>query len=253
MSVRQHGVTVEYEVERPGKLVDQTHIISAIGEQLDLLESLFNWAILAAIATVWAGLQRGSSIEIFGHSFDRRWAFLVAATAYFFVLAAATILFLRIGDLLGLLGPEHLIEGLTVLFTHHWLLNPFTHFGDGRYARFQSATTEGTLIVVWWTLNASFHTLTDKKRGRATLVVLFVFIAVGIATFISIERVHLIAIARAQECHMAIAADLMQAASDRSNVNLLALFLGGAVFLVVDSFHSILIRGWRPTKPGSVA
>src|SRR4051812_47750057 len=133
-------------VRRPGKrALDQAQIqaqiVASISAQLDLLETLFNWAILAAIATAWAGLQPGSAIKIFGHSFDRRWAYLVAATAYFFVLAASTILFLRIGDLLALLHADRLAEGLTVLFTHHWLLNPFTHFGDGPFARFQSATT----------------------------------------------------------------------------------------------------------------
>jgi hypothetical protein len=222
--------------------MDQAQLVQAIGEQLDALESLFNWLIVSGIAVAWAAFELKSTIRVFGHDLDRRRAFLATGGAFMLATAAAVLLFLRIGDLLAALDREHMLEGLTVLCTHSWTLNPFAYFGNGGVSRSHSALGTAALIVSWWLVNASLHTLTDQKKSRATLTMLTIFVLLGVVVLVAIARAHYIAVTRAKEALLPIAAGLENAFHLRSDVASGGVLVGGVAFLLIVWGHEALMK-----------
>jgi len=67
---------------------------------MDMLESMFSWAILVALAIGWAGLIKQGDIEIIGVKVKRKYAFYLVAALYLVVNFALIILFVRLGELL---------------------------------------------------------------------------------------------------------------------------------------------------------
>jgi len=75
-------------------------LIDTIKDNMDMLESMFSWAILVALAIGWAGLIKQGDIEIIGVKVKRKYAFYLVAALYLVVNFALIILFVRLGELL---------------------------------------------------------------------------------------------------------------------------------------------------------
>lgn len=189
--------------------MDQGTIVEAVSSHLDSLESIFNWAILLAIAVAWAGIQRQQQIEALGLKLKRRDAFFALSALFLVANVAVLILLLRVGDLLALVDAEHFGEALARAATHTWILNPFACFGDGWAGRLTSGEGFGLLIVVWWLCNAALHSILDGSNSHVTRVLLFLFLGVGLASMLAIQRVYGIGLERAEgidaQLHAAIA------------------------------------------------
>jgi hypothetical protein len=205
--------------------MEQEVLIQSIGNHVDYLQSIFNWAIILSIVIAWAGIERKKEIEALGLKIARAHAFYAICSLYLIVNVIVLIIFLRMADLLLLIDDKNFTKGLSTLTTHSWILNPFSYFGESSLARFYSCQGTGLLIVVWWLANASLSTLKDNKKSKSTLFLSVVFLLVGLSSLWAIYRVYMVI----QNRLIHINHDLSKTFSNVFLESVLASFLGVAV------------------------
>lgn len=110
--------------------MDQKVIVESLTKHLDALSSLFTWILLLAIPIVWTGIQRSDVVEALGIKVHRNKIVYVANGLYVLALALAFVILQRLSGLVDLLNDQNVLEGVTRLVTHDWLLNPFGYLGD---------------------------------------------------------------------------------------------------------------------------
>jgi hypothetical protein len=170
--------------------MDQDVIVEAIGKHLDMIETYVNAIAVLALAAGWAGVRRSREIEALGTKFDRRHAFWAVSALYLVGNMTILILFLRLGDLVQLFDPAHVVKGVTTIATHSWVLNPFSYFGSSTITKFHSSEGYGLLIATWWLCNASLSTLMDDKGNRGAQLLLGLFLAIGLGSMLAMNRVY---------------------------------------------------------------
>ena len=144
----------------------QAQILEAIKSHLDDLRSVLNWALLLAVPFWWAGLQQSESLTVIGMQVPRGQALSVAAFFYLLTNLAMLDRFLRLRDLLVALDPGTVSEGVSRLFLHPWLFNPFACFGtSAAIRRLHTVTGTGLLIVAWCACDASLYVLSPPVDG----------------------------------------------------------------------------------------
>jgi hypothetical protein len=217
-------------------------IIDALEHQLDLAEQIVNWAMVLAVAVAWAGIQKNREIEAFHIKFDRRSAFFAISVVYILATGALAVLFLRIGDLLHSLAGSDLVEGVTTIATHPWLLNPFSYFGTGWLARAYSAEGFGTLIVVWWLCHASLSSLMDDKQHRRALAMTGLFLFIGLCAMLTIHRVYNIVAVKMTTANPQLAAALLDTAFERQACAFIGTGTGLLLFGAVNIAQARLFR-----------
>gem|GEM_PF-4300562 len=224
--------------------MNQDIIVEAVGKHLDAMEAYVNAITILAVTVAWAGVQRSREIKLLGTKFDRRHAFWAVAALYLIANVTILILFLRVGDLVALLAPSHVVEATTALATHSWILNPFSFFGVSSIARLHSSEGFGLLISTWWLCNASLSTLMDDKRNRAAGALLGLFLAFGLATMFAMNRAYAIVLAGLElsspELHTAVVATSLE----RSVGNFLGIIVGGLIFMTANKLQ---LRHLPPT------
>lgn len=214
--------------------MNQDVIIEALGEHLDAIETYVNGLAILAVAAAWAGVQRSRDVEVLGAKFDRRHAFWALAVLYLVGNMAILILFLRVGDLVALLDPGHVVKGVTELATHSWVLNPFSYFGTSGVARFHSAEGYGLLIATWWLCNASLSTLMDDKRNRAAHLLLSLFLAIGLGSMLAMDRVYGIVLNALRAPAPALFTAVAHTVVERGIGNGLGIAVGGLIFVATN-------------------
>ena len=131
-------------------LLDQNVIISSISNHMDSLTKTINWYLVVTFIFLWAGLNHESEISALSIKIQRYQALTVACGYYIAMNMHVFHMFLRLANLVEVLDSEHLIEGLSVLSTHHWSFNPFSYFGATVRSRWHSCLGYGFLIIIWW-------------------------------------------------------------------------------------------------------
>jgi hypothetical protein len=176
--------------------MDQETLVDALTKHLDLLQSYLETTMLLAVAAAWAGVRRAREIEAFGTKFDRRHAFWALAAIYLVANVTVLELFLRIGDLIALIDRTGFPKAFTRIATHPWILNPFASFDHSTVAKVYASEGYGLLIATWWLCNTSLSTLMDDKKNRIAVALLVIFVAVGLASILAIERAQAILLVR---------------------------------------------------------
>lgn len=218
--------------------MDQDVIVDAIGKHLDRIETYVNAIALLAMSAAWAGVRRSRVIDAFGTKFDRRHAFWALAALYLIGNMTLLILFLRVGDLMLLLDPSHVVKGTTTLATHSWVLNPFSYFGSSGVARFHSSEGFGLLIATWWLCNASLSTLMDDKSSRAAQVLLGLFLAIGLGSMLAMNRVYEVVLDSLRASAPALYAAATDTAIERVVGNGLGIVVGVAIFVAANKLQA---------------
>jgi hypothetical protein len=221
--------------------MDQDVIVDAIGNHLDTIETYVNAIALLAVAAAWGGVRRSREIEAFGTKFDRRHAFWALAALYLIGNMTIFILFFRIGDLVALLDPSHIVKGVTTLATHSWILNPFSYFGGSGVARFHSSEGYGLLIATWWLCNASLSTLMEDKRNRAAQILLGLFLAIGLGSMLAMNRVYEVVLGSLRASAPALYAAASDTAIERVVGNVLGVVVGGLIFVAANKLQTRLL------------
>jgi len=218
--------------------MDQDVMVDAVGKHLDTIEAYVNAIAVLAMAAAWAGVRRSREIDAFGTKFDRRHAFWALAVLYLIGNMTILILFLRVGDLVLLLDPSHVVKGTTTLATHPWVLNPFSYFGDSAVARFHSSEGYGLLIATWWLCNASLSTLMDDKRSRAAQLLLGLFLGIGLGSMLAMNRVYGVALGSLRASAPSLYAAASATAIERGVGNGLGIVVGGLIFFAANKLQT---------------
>ena len=221
--------------------MNQDVIIEAIGKHLDTIETYVSAIVLLAVAAAWAGVRRSREIEVFGTEFDRRHAFWALAALYLVANMTTLIIFLRVGDLILLLDPPHVVKGVTKLATHSWVLNPFSYFGGSAISKFHSSEGYGLLIATWWLCNASLSTLMDDKRNQVANLLLGLFLAIGLGSMFAINRVYGIVLGSLRASAPGLYDAARSTVVDRMVGNGLGIVVGGLIFFAANRLQDRLI------------
>ena len=155
----------------------------ALDSCLDSLESFVATAILLAVAVFWPALRNRGNFEILSVKVERRFAFPLLSTVYVLLNVAILILFLRLVFLIELIGDDQeSYKAIESVFTHSWILNPYSYFGGSFPAVIYAATTYGLLIVVWWFCYASLHLLGGDHVVKYQKMTEHLFLLIGLGS-----------------------------------------------------------------------
>jgi hypothetical protein len=138
--------------------------------------------------------------------------------------------FVRIYSLLRLLDDDHFVKAVTRLSLHSWVLNPFSYFGDDLGSRLISAKGSGGLILVWWLCNASLYGLgSEAALSLPGIALQGLFLGVGLATMLGINRVFFIVLERSKTIHDQLYKRLAATRLERSLLTIAGIGVGGAI------------------------
>jgi hypothetical protein len=224
--------------------MDQTVLVASVATHLDALAKIYNWAILIAIAVLWAGLQRRPEIEVLGIKIQRQQSFYALSALFLVANLVVLVLFLRLGDILSLIDDTHILEATSRLATHSWVLNPYAFFAPSMLSRSVSAEGFGLLIVTWWLCFACLRSLVEHTRARPVQILISLFLAVGLGTMVAIERVPVILLPRLALVQHGLHEQLTSTWPERG----VGILLGICVGLLL--FRAALRL--QPDKPGSL-
>jgi hypothetical protein len=237
-----------YTNRYPTDGIHQPIVIDSIKDNMDMLESMFGWGILVALAIGWAGIIKQGDIEIIGVKVKRKYAFYLVATLYLAVNFALIILFVRLGELLLLLDNANFIDGLSKVTVHTWLLNPYSFFGYSIMSRSFSSLGYGLLIFCWWICYTSLFLLRDGQETITTKTLPILFLVLGLLALIVIDRNYSIISLRLANVNPEFHNALIATRTERTIVGLVGIGLGVSFFI-----FSVNMQSRLAVKPSSKA
>lgn len=214
--------------------MNQEAIIEALTSHLNSLEATVSALIIITLATAWAGIQRKDPIEIFSTEVRRKDAAAVLSVIYIISNIMIAFLFWRIGDLILLLEKDTYVEGLSVVATHRWILNPYALFEDSVISQIVASVGFGLLIVVWWMGFTSLYALRDNKNGPTRHVFDAVFLIIGLLSMLCVQRVYLIVLYDLNMLPIKMRETLSHAFIYRSVATFCGIVLGSLYFSFVN-------------------
>ena len=105
---------------------------------------------------------------------------------------------------------------VTKLATHKWLANPFSFFGEAPLANIYASSGFGLLIILWWIGNASLYSLSDDPFSLIGTFVQGVFLAIGLASMLAIQRVMPVVLRRIETLSPSLHAEVVATIPYRS-------------------------------------
>lgn len=94
------------------------------------------------------------------------------------------------------------------------------------------------LIAIWWLCNASLATLMDDKRNRAAQLLLGLFLAIGLASLLAMNRVSAIVLDRLRASAPTLYAAAVSTAVERAMGNGLGIVVGGLIFVAANKLQA---------------
>jgi hypothetical protein len=221
--------------------MDSEILLTALGKQLDALNSVISWASGLALITAWAGLQRSPEISIFSMKIERKDALYLLGAAFLYVNIAAIFFFVRIADLLMIIESSSLSKALTIIGTHAWPFNPYAYFGNSLTSVVTSNCGYGALIAIWWLGLTALTLVQDDKAAIGFWIIVIVFFAVGLISMGAIQLGFEIISVRLHELRdMELRNAIQSQAVPRTVLTLFGIGVGGAMFIISQL---IQIRG----------
>jgi hypothetical protein len=155
----------------------EEQLVLSIGAQLDALQLMVTWVVGIAIVSflVSMGGEEEVSLPFLSKSVPRNSAFLVLGSAFIYVLAASTVYFSRLSDLIAIVGHDD--KAITALVTNSWWLNPFAYFGSDPMTRMRDELGYAAMYFVWWLGFGTLASVGHKNRWffGLSLAVFFMF------------------------------------------------------------------------------
>jgi hypothetical protein len=157
-------------------------MIAAIGEQMKALSTLLSTTIGIALVALWAGLKPKGKIPVLSLEVTREHAFYLLGVGFMGVNAAGIVYFLRLTDLLVRINPGYFCKAVATLATSGWLANPFSFFGQSPVAVLHGGAGLLLIIAMWWIGLATLSLLAQGRWLGRHWLVMFGYIALGLAS-----------------------------------------------------------------------
>lgn len=208
--------------------MDSKTLLDAIPKYLDVAQTIFFWAVPICIVVIWAR-WRNREIAIGPITFEFPLAFIPGVLAVSGATIAIAISFFRLGSVLGTLDNKSWNEGLSRLWIHAWIFNPFSFTGDSLLNRVVDSIGYGSLVLAWWFCLLSVSALADYEDHprwfRFALVLPF---AAGLVSMAAIQRIYGIVLLRTSTGGDPLARTFALSVSDRKIV-VIACAIFGAI------------------------
>ncbi|MEO1323637.1 MAG: hypothetical protein AAFV59_11585 [Pseudomonadota bacterium] len=216
--------------------MNQEVLIDAIGSQLDALQSIISAAVVLALLSAWAGISKKPTVSVFSLEVTRSEAYLLLGWTFVFVNVAATLLFLRLADLILNIAPTHIDEALTVLATHSWVFNPYALFGTSSLAVIHSCFGYGALICIWWIGFTCLAVLQGSKSEFPKSLIAIVFLGVGLASMGAIQLGFFGVLEQLEHADPALRNAAYLTVIPRTVTTFIGIIIGGLIFSVTFRF-----------------
>ena len=171
-------------------MIEQEDIINGITAILTELKSITRVVVILAIIFWWAGFSENNPIKIIEVEIQRKHALFIAEIIYLGITYIVWDRFHRLGSLLIALKDENFETGLSKVFIHTWILNPFSRIGTGLTSRIMNCKGFGSLSLIWWICNSSVYYLADDKMNFIAIIIQFLFFTTGLATMSAYIRIN---------------------------------------------------------------
>lgn len=219
--------------------MDNKTLLDAITKELDLVQTLFFWAIPVCFLMVWAR-WRNREVVIGPLSFELPTAYIPGVLVFGCLTGAIALAFFRIGSLLGDLDSASWSEGVTRVWSHPWLFNPLSFYGDTLANRLTSSIGYGTLVLAWWFCVLAVSGLLDySKQPRSYFALLVLPFTGGLCCMAAIQRVYSIIVTH----HAAVSnsswavVSFGKSINDRKLIALLCILIGATGTTFVHKHH----------------
>jgi hypothetical protein len=214
--------------------MDQKELADSLGKHLDAAAETVYWGLLLAVVFLWAGLTRQDPIKALGMDIARNQALFVACAFYLVANLFVMVYFLRIGNILERVDDAALPLALTKLCTHKWAANPFAFFGPTPLAKAHGCCGFGLLIVVWWIGNASLYSLAGNVWSPAGLLLQGLFLGIGLASMMAIQRVIAIVLKRLETVSPELQAEVKATVPYRTVLAFAGIGVGGLIVFAAN-------------------
>lgn len=215
--------------------MDSEIVRASIDKHLEAIEKILLWALAIAGVVGWAGMSGQEPIKFLGLEATRNDAYWIAGSAFVLANLALLVAFLRIADLLNLLSNGEFIKGIDKLVTHPFLFNPFAYFGNRAAARIHSCFGFGMLIICWWSCYAAVSTL--RPRSVVPPSIEIVFLGVGLASMVAVNRCYSIVISGLKKYQAKYAKELESTRVERTVATFASIGIGGLIYTFANLPH----------------
>ena len=127
-------------------------------------------------------------MRAFGTEVCREDAFVVAALFFVFMNVKIFDLLFRLSELPYLLDNATLRRGLSTIALHSFVANPFGYFGRRIAPPRSQARRRCPSHLLWWGANISLLTFVPPSPSLGFFFIIFLFLAVGLASLFVIYR-----------------------------------------------------------------
>jgi hypothetical protein len=228
-------------------IVDKT-LLDALPKTLDAMSTTMCVLLPIAAIVIWAALTK-KTFKIGDFEFELSNAFWPVLLV--FVGANLILLFnlVQLGSALQRLTTASVEEGITRIWYHSWVLNPFCYFGDEATERTACLFGYGSLILAWWVCFLAVASLlnyrpSEKSKSEdnevqeirtITQLPLLIPITTGLGAMAAIGRVYKIIGLRGNEVHGIPIAAFQASLPTRETIGLVAIAVGLMIFVLMEN------------------
>jgi len=136
----------------------------AVDKQLDQLEKVFDAFTIVVLIVLFAAAAADKNVEFLGLKLETEEAHGIVILVFDSIFLIFVHLTWKIGDLIKDCEPAETEKALVSLFTHKWLLNPFSYSGKGVLSVINSALGTFLLGLSWWIGLAAYKLLLTLSK-----------------------------------------------------------------------------------------
>ena len=175
---------------------------TAVEKQLDQLEAIVNAFVISALIVLLASADAREDLEFLGMKVETASAYPVVALLFDFVFLMFSHILWKTGDLFALCDDAEADKATATMFTHKWMLNPFSYCGPGWASIANCAIGAASLVFSWWIGAASLVLLSTlaEHGSNADLtdsVLRGLYPMFGMTSVVAIVRVFRLVLKRA--------------------------------------------------------
>lgn len=228
--------------------MDNKTLIEALPKYLDSIQTIFSWGVPVSMIVIWAVLKN-KEVVVGGLNFDLSQAFLPVLAVVTGADVAALFNLIQIGSALNALDKTAFNEGVSKLWLHPWVFNPFSFSGTSTLDIVTSSFGYGSLIFAWWIcFGCSAALLNYLKHPYRMRLLLVVPLLLGLGSMGAIQRVYNIILIRSSSHGADLMLQFSSSLTTRKCIALLAVLCGTFAFGLLDRYLLSLSGRIRLTR-----
>jgi hypothetical protein len=206
-------------------------VVEAVRRHLDEIASFVNWALVLALPIVWMAVRRKQTYEVLKIEFTAKQAYCIVTVLFLVINLVVVVLFFRLRDLLASVPERKVADVVTVLVSHQWVLNPFSHVSVGGLGWLYGIGGFFGLMIVWSICFASIVLIqiVIGEDSRVAWLLRVLFGVLGLSTAAVIQGIYVTALDRTAGVSPELNSALAAVSNSRYAIFVLGILMGAAV------------------------